>query len=150
MTIYKVATFSVRREALETSRQVIEDFVAYVHRHEPGTRLYLSLQNQEDPTRFVHVMSFDDETAEELHRSSEAVKKFTEVLYPATVDGVAFADCQPLGPGVPPKGAAAARLSGQEPAKAPKARGKAKAKPKAKPRAAAKPKKAGKAAGRRR
>jgi quinol monooxygenase YgiN len=133
MPIYKVATFSVRREALESSRQVIDGFASYVQRYEPGTRLYLSLQNQEDPTRFVHVMAFDDEAAEQVHRSSEATRKFTEQLYPSTVDGVAFQDCQPVGSGVPPKGAAAARLlGGKQPAGRTKARGKAGSKAKAK------------------
>ena len=67
--------------------------------NEPGTKLYLSLQDQADPTRFLHVMIFEDEVAEDLHANSEAVKRFTDVLYPETVDGVTFNRFTAVGPG---------------------------------------------------
>ncbi|MGH2528945.1 MAG: hypothetical protein ACRDH0_06405 [Actinomycetota bacterium] len=35
----------------------------------PGTNLYLSLQDREDPTRFLHVMIFDDDAAEDFTRT---------------------------------------------------------------------------------
>lgn len=90
MPICKTARFAVRPEALEACKQAIRELVLHIKASEPGTRLYLSLQEQADPTRFRHVMIFDDEAAEGRHRSSDAVKKFTGVIYPATLQGVEF------------------------------------------------------------
>lgn len=43
-------------------------------------------------------MRFRDAAAAERQRTSAAVKRFTDVLYPDTVDGVQFTDHQPVGP----------------------------------------------------
>ena len=37
-------------------------------------------------------MEFEDEAAEDRHRTSEAVRRFTSALYPQTVDGVTFTE----------------------------------------------------------
>ncbi|MGH2660023.1 MAG: putative quinol monooxygenase [Actinomycetota bacterium] len=97
--MYGTARFSVKPEALDRCRSAIEEFVSYVRVNEPATQLYLSLQDRADPTRFLHVMIFDDEAAEDLHANSDAVKRFTEVLYPETEDGVAFDKYTAVGPG---------------------------------------------------
>ena len=73
MAIYGTARFSVKPEALDRSRSAIEEFVSYVRAKRPGTKLYLSLQDQVDPTRFLHVMM-------------------------ETVDGVTFERFSPVGP----------------------------------------------------
>ena len=96
--MYGTARFSVKPEALDRCRSAIEEFVSSVRANEPGTRLYLSLQDRADRTRFLHVMMFDDEAAGDLHPNSEAVKRFTAVLYPETVDGVAFEKYTAVGP----------------------------------------------------
>ncbi len=54
----------------------------------------MSLQEKVDTTSFVHVMVFEDEAAEKDHRSSDAVRRFTDELYALTVDGVKFVDYQ--------------------------------------------------------
>ena len=88
--IHGSASFRVRPEELETCLEAIRTFVERV-RGEPRTRSYVSLQDSDDPTRFLHVFAFEDAEAREAHASSEAVKAFTDVLYPRCVEPVAFA-----------------------------------------------------------
>jgi quinol monooxygenase YgiN len=89
--IRKTARFRVRREELDRALAAIRAFVAEV-RQEPGTLLYVSLQEKEEPTRFLHYFEFRDRAAEDAHANSEAVKRFTAVLYPLCVEPVAFTD----------------------------------------------------------
>jgi len=57
--------------------------------------LYTSWRDVEDPNAFLHVMAFVDEAAEQAHRTSAAVQRFVEILYPETLDGVTFTDYTP-------------------------------------------------------
>lgn len=98
MRIYGTARFSVKPESLDWCRSAIEEFVTYVRDHEPGTKLSLSLQEVKQPTRFLHVMIFEDEGAENIHTASQEVDRFTGLLYPETVDGVIFEWFSPVGP----------------------------------------------------
>ena len=93
MSIYKTAHFQVKAAALAVCQQAVREFIAYVQANEPGTSLYLALQEQEDPTRFLHYFIFDDAEAEERHRTSDGVKRFTATLYPELESGrVMFVD----------------------------------------------------------
>lgn len=98
MAIYGTARFSVKPGSRDRCRSAIEEFVSYVRAKESGTKLYLSLQDQAKPTRFLHLFVFDDEAAEHFHSNSDAVKRFTDALYPETVDGVAFEKYTAVGP----------------------------------------------------
>lgn len=92
MPIYKTARFQIRPEGLEKSKQAIREFVRAVKNDEPGTRLYTAMHQTDDVTQFMHIFIFEDAAAEEVHRTSAAVKQFTDILYPETVDGVTFTD----------------------------------------------------------
>jgi len=72
--------------------KAIREFIDYISKNEPGTQLYSALHETEDETSFMHYFIFDNAEAEEIHRTSEGVKRFTEILYPETIDGVEFTD----------------------------------------------------------
>lgn len=40
----------------------------------------MALQDVEEPTRFLHVVTFADPAAEERHSASDAVRRFTATL----------------------------------------------------------------------
>jgi quinol monooxygenase YgiN len=84
------ASFQVWPNSLEICKGAISEFIDYVKENEPGTRLYSSLQSEEDDTVFLHYFIFDDEVARDLHRNSAGVNKFTDTLYPELVEGVEF------------------------------------------------------------
>jgi quinol monooxygenase YgiN len=90
MPIYMTARFQVRPESVEKVRQAVRDFIDHIRANEPGTGLYVSLEDSKDPTRFLHVFWFTGEDAQQTHRTSEAVDRFTSILYPETVGGVEF------------------------------------------------------------
>jgi quinol monooxygenase YgiN len=80
----------VKTESVEKCQQAIDEFVDYVKANEPETRLYVSMQEAEDETRFWHFFIFGNEAAQERHVNSEAVRRFTDVLYPETLAPVEF------------------------------------------------------------
>ena len=93
MEIYTIAQYRVRPSGVEKVKRAIEEFVPYVQANEPGTRMYLSWQQKDDPTRFVHFFIFDDEAAHAAHSRSEAVKRFEAAYRPELVGGdVVFTD----------------------------------------------------------
>jgi quinol monooxygenase YgiN len=82
VAIYTVAEYRVRPEGVEKVKRAIQEFVPYVKAEEPGTRMYLAWQRQDDPTRFVHFFIFENEAAHEAHSRSEAVKRFEAAYRP--------------------------------------------------------------------
>ena len=92
MPIYKTASFLVRAGSLDRCTAAVREFVTEMQQSERGTRLYLSLQDQVNPHRFLHVFVFEDERAESFHRDAPATKRFTEKLFPELVGEVKFGD----------------------------------------------------------
>lgn len=87
MPIYQTGGYQVRPSGVNKVKQAIQEFVAYVKAHEPGTRMYLAWQQQDDPTRFLHLFIFGDAAAQTSHGQSEAVKRFEAVYAPELVGG---------------------------------------------------------------
>jgi|SRR5215813_6611459 len=93
MAIYQTARYRVEESAVADVKAAIVEFVAYVRTNEPGTRLYAAWQEQNDPTRFIHLFIFEDEASMAAHSDSRAVAKFEEVYSPHLIEGpVVFTD----------------------------------------------------------
>jgi quinol monooxygenase YgiN len=93
MPIYQTARYQVNPAAVANVKTAIEEFVRYVAGTEPGTRLYASWQQKDDPTRFVHLFIFEDEAAHQAHGESAAVRQFESVYTPELAAGpVVFTD----------------------------------------------------------
>jgi quinol monooxygenase YgiN len=91
--IYQTAHYRVNEAAVDRVKGAIEEFVRYVEENEPRTRLYSAWQQQDDPTRFVHLFIFEDEAAHQVHGGSSAVKRFESVYRPELAEGpVVFTD----------------------------------------------------------
>ena len=93
MPIYQTAHYQVRAPAVDKVKAAITEFVEYVAKNEPGSRMYTAWQRKDDPTRFVHLFEFADEAAHQAHGSSDAVRQFEAVYRPELVGGpVVFTD----------------------------------------------------------
>ena len=92
MPVYQSAYFVVRDDARVVCEEAIREFVEYVRDNEPDTLLYTSLQEKEQPNHFLHYFIFRDEAARDRHANSEAVNRFTSILYPNLVATVEFTE----------------------------------------------------------
>lgn len=93
MPIYQTAHYQVAPGAVAQVKAAIDEFVRYVRENEPGTRFYAAWQEQDDPTRFVHLFIFADQRAHKEHGRSAAVRRFESVYAPQLVGGpVVFTD----------------------------------------------------------
>jgi quinol monooxygenase YgiN len=90
MALYMTARYAVKPESVEICQDAIREFVDYITRNEPETRMYVSVQEEGDQTRFLHFFIFENEHAEERHANSEAVKKFASIVYPECLEPVEF------------------------------------------------------------
>jgi len=95
MPIYQTAQYQVKPAAVDKVKRAVEEFVRYIADNEPGSRLYAAWQQQDDPTRFLHLFIFEDEAAHRAHGNSAAVRRFESIYTPELVAGpVSFTDYQ--------------------------------------------------------
>ena len=90
--IQRIVTYRVEPDAVDDVRAAIDDFIAGIRRHEPGTVAYHAYQYEDDPTAFVHTMTFADAHAREVHVATDHVKQFVARLYPRCVEQPEFRD----------------------------------------------------------
>jgi quinol monooxygenase YgiN len=91
--IQTIAEYRVRPEGVDKVQRAIAEFVPWVKANEPGTRMYIAWQRQDDPTSFVHFFIFENEAAHQAHSRSEAVKRFEAAYRPELAGGdVVFTD----------------------------------------------------------
>ena len=88
--IRELARYEVRPGSLEQCLSAIHEFVTYVRSNEPGALRYEVWQEEEHPTRFVHIFVWRDAEANRIHGASAAVQKFAGVLYPNCLAPVEF------------------------------------------------------------
>ncbi|QPJ65851.1 MAG: hypothetical protein G3M78_10790 [Candidatus Nitrohelix vancouverensis] len=92
MAIYMSARFRVHRHAIKKCKEAMVELVDYVRANEPRTLVYLAQQEISDPTRFMSILIFENETGLALHRNSPASKKFAETVYPEALEPVEFSE----------------------------------------------------------
>ena len=81
MKEYVMIPFQVQEDKVEEVKKAINELISNVREKEPGTLLYNSLQLKKDPTSFIHLMIFADNTAHMNHRSAKYVVDFVKNLY---------------------------------------------------------------------
>ena len=92
MPVIMIARFEVQADQRAVCELAIREFVRYVRANEPDTLLYTSVQEVENPNRFLHYFVFRDEAARARHAGSAAVDRFTGALYPNLVEPVEFSE----------------------------------------------------------
>ena len=90
MTIIRTAGFRARPESLHQVEGAVAMFGAAVRASEPGTRLFLPLQDKADPLRFTLLMVFDDDEAEAAHNAADWSKAFGAGLAGHLAGGFSF------------------------------------------------------------
>lgn len=94
--IWKQARYTAERDELPGVVDAVERFVAAVREHEPRT-FYRAWQRRDDELRFVHVMGFPDDEAEQAHRKADYTLAFVDALYPRCSEEPSFDDLRPIG-----------------------------------------------------
>ncbi len=90
MTVIRTAGFRARPESLHQVEGAVAMFGAAVRASEPGTRLFLPLQDKADPLRFTLLMVFDDDEAEAAHNAADWSKAFGAGLAGHLAGGFSF------------------------------------------------------------
>jgi len=78
--ITKTAEFEAIKGKREEVVEAIEIFTRAVHVSEPGCRLYVSLQDKDNPDKFLHVMAFENEGAQLMHQNAGYTKEFVQMV----------------------------------------------------------------------
>lgn len=87
--IHETLTYTVPSSAVPACRQAIRELVERVREEEPHTALYTVLEDvRNDEATFLHLAAFENHEARIRHRESEALRMFTDLVYPATADGM--------------------------------------------------------------
>lgn len=78
--IIKTIQFEVKEKKRKEVVDAMEQLTRTVHVSEPGSRLYLSIQDSQDPNKFIHIMAFENAGAEMKHRSAGYTREFMTLL----------------------------------------------------------------------
>jgi quinol monooxygenase YgiN len=91
MAIFRIARYTIQSEALDACADFIHTTVACTQEREPGTLMYMVLQETDNPTSFVHISAYADEDALARHVVSEPMlTTIREVIQPAMISDAQF------------------------------------------------------------
>lgn len=79
--------FEVEKNSIEQARKLISEFLYEIQRNESGTIEYRSFFFQSWPHRFFHIITFENDRAEKIHRNADYTKKFIDELYKIVTAG---------------------------------------------------------------
>ena len=91
-----MVTYKVKSDSLDEAKMLVREFVENIKLNEEDTLLYRALQQSDDPTKFIHFMSFGDEYGEEQHRKSNYCEEFTDSILPLCDEAPTFTDLSRL------------------------------------------------------
>ena len=91
-----MVTFKIREDSLDEAKMLVREFVENIILNEEDTLLYRALQQTQDPTEFVHFMTFSDEYAENQHKNSNYCAEFVELLTPLCETEITYTDLSRL------------------------------------------------------
>ncbi len=98
MTVVRTAGFRVRPESRGHAEATVAALTAAVRAGEPGTRLFLALQDKAEPLRFTLLMVFDDDAAEAVHNAANWSKAFGAALNGHVAGGFSYLEYTELRP----------------------------------------------------
>ena len=75
-----MAEYRIKEGTLKVVQSAIREFVTSIHAAEPETE-YIPYRVG-DSDRFIHIMAFTDEDAQQHHQNADYTTKFVEILYP--------------------------------------------------------------------
>jgi len=90
MPIHMTARYQIHPDKVEQTKDSILQLVKHVKLHEPFTTTYIALQEILNPSKFIHILRFDDETALTTHQNSAASAQFVKKVYPEALKPLEF------------------------------------------------------------
>lgn len=81
----RVAMFEVPPSDVDRVASAARELAAHVQAHEPRTRFFGIMNDENCPRRFVYAAVFDDDEAERTHRGSAPARRFAAALLTAGV-----------------------------------------------------------------
>ncbi len=93
MKKHMMAIYRVKEEKLDQVREAVAEFVDAVKTNEPATLFYEAYQGVGDIS-FFHVMTFENEEAEEAHRITPHMAAFVQKLYPDCEEEPGFVELE--------------------------------------------------------
>jgi len=90
MPIYMTAQYQVRPNKVERTKNNIRQLVEHVKGHELLTTIYIAQKEILNPSRFMHILRFEDENTLTVHQNSPASAQFVQTVYPETLKPIKF------------------------------------------------------------
>ena len=84
------AQYQVYPNKVNKTKHSIRKLVQHVKLHEPLTTIYIAQQQILNPSKFLHILRFEDESALKVHQSSPASANFVQSVYPETLKPIDF------------------------------------------------------------